>query len=152
MIAGEQVRDAAGWHIAPERTEQVYVTSDGGHELFLPTLHLVEVTEVRKIDDDGTVDDDALTGYRLQPTPEFRAGLLSRCSSWPVGVLRVSLTHGFEGCPVALLGTVAETIRLAGVKNELASRSIGDRSESWRDGLSGRSRSALDRYTIPRRP
>lgn len=139
--ACSEIRGAAGWHIAPTVEQTMRLDGRGGSLLHLPTLHLVEVLEVTQL---GVPI--ALTSIDFS-----RAGmlqLLHGCWSTRLGSIEVRIKHGFPTCPPALFRTVAETARWVGVKGELRSRSLGDRSESWRDSLTAGASSTLDRYAL----
>lgn len=143
------LRSHADWHIAPEVTEDLIVESHGGREVYLPTLMLTEITEVRDITtgDGSTI----LTGYWTVATDKFKGGVVTRPGGWPVGLLSFTVQHGFNGCPPDLAGAVAELCR-GYVRGDLASRSLGDRSESWLSGMSNTTQQAINHYTIPGSP
>ena len=115
--AGDAVRVACGWHVAPLVTEVVELDSDGARVLMLPSLHVESVTLVEDVTGDTPV---VLTGWRVS-----RKGMLWR-SSWPCGfsAVRVSFTHGWESCPAALMGAVASNARQRVVQESLGSRSV----------------------------
>lgn len=149
IAVGEAVRDAAGWHIAPARTGAVEnVDSSGGRHIFLNTLGLTAVTEVLDVTEDPA-EGVVVTGYRTHQTTRFRAGVVERTEGWPCGVLNVTYDHGYDACPPQLLPMIAELCR-AVTRGTLSQRSLGDKSESWRDGLSVPSQHALLKFTIPR--
>lgn len=145
-IAAAGLRSAAGWHIAPVVVETVTVDSDGGPILFLPTLHLVNVTEVRDVTGDTP---RVLTNWRKSAT-----GTLTRLGGWPYGAsaIEVDMTHGYDECPPELLPLVVDGIRSQGKDRTLAAKSIGPFSESYRDGVTSTLDPALARYAIPPRP
>jgi hypothetical protein len=146
---GAAIVNLAGWHIAPAREEAVeFVRTNGSPYLFLSTMHLTAVRQVL----DVTADPDdgvEVADYRTHPTPAFRAGIIERPAGWPVGVLRVTYDHGHAMCPRELLAVGAEMCRAID-RGELSQRSLGDRSESWRDQLSAQSQITLTKFKLPR--
>jgi hypothetical protein len=84
--ASEAVRAEAGWHIAPSVTETLTVDSDGGRILFLPTMLLTEVSEVRDVSGETP---RVITGWR-----KSRTGMLIHPGGWPTGfeVIEVDLS------------------------------------------------------------
>lgn len=148
--AADLVRAYCGWHIAPEREDTVVVDCHGGATLVLPgTMNLTEVTGVRNVTGDPT--GVPVTGYRVHATEAFTAGILTHPGGWPYGVLELDIVHGYATCPDAIKAAVVE---LAGAveRGDLSQRTLGDRSESWRDNLSASARQALDQHRIPRSP
>jgi hypothetical protein len=122
------LRLEAGWHIAPQVTETITVNASGGTELILPTLHLVNVTEVRDVSGSTPV---VLTGWR-----QSRIGILTRNAGWPRGleVIEVDMVHGYEACPPELWPVIARYVQAAQTKSTVSQTSLGDFSESYRTG------------------
>jgi hypothetical protein len=120
--AGETVRAEAGWHIAPEVTETLTVDSDGGRHLLLPTLRLVDVTEIRDVTGNTP---RVLTNWR-----QSGKGILYREGGWPAGLsaLEVDLTHGYAECPSALLPAVAAYAQSIKRGGRVTQESLGSRS------------------------
>lgn len=149
LAAGEAVRGACGWHVAPWREDDVTtVDGVGGRFVLLPTLGLTDVSSVENMADvDNPV---AITGYRL-PTgsTRFRAGVLDMATGWPTADLQVTFSHGYESCPPDLLSVVAELCEAIS-RGDLSQRTLGDQSESWRDQLTANSQRVLAKYRIPR--
>lgn len=104
--AGEAIRSETGWHIAPTATETLTLDSPGGSALMLPTLHLLEVTEVRDVSGHDPV---VLTGWR-KSTSGF---LTLPCGYWPQGpqTVEVDVVHGYDACPLELLPVIARRTR-----------------------------------------
>ncbi|WP_043642987.1 hypothetical protein [Nocardioides alkalitolerans] len=147
--ASATVRSWAGWHIAPERNETVTVETEGGRRaIMLETLHLSAVTAVRDVTHAGHTA--VLTDLPTHPTARFRAGILSRRSGWPCGAVEITFTHGHATCPAELRAVIAEVIRGDRRLGELRSRTLGDRSESWRDHLTTSSQSTVQTFRILR--
>lgn len=146
------IRAEAGWHIAPEITETVTLDAEGGRYLFLPTLHLSNVTAVR--DEDGTV----LDGWSTAPTARFRAGVLRRRDrAWPRRPVEVDVTHGHEACPDDLLLAAAALCADARVDKatgavRLGSLSINGAGIEGVDVPGSQVARTIDRYRIPARP
>lgn len=105
--AGEAIRLETGWHIAPTATETLTLDSEGGYALMLPTLHLINVTEVRDVSGDTPV---VITGWR-----KSAAGMvfLPQGCRWPVGpeTIEVDIEHGYAECPLELLPVLARRTR-----------------------------------------
>ena len=118
--AGESIRRDAGWHIAPTVTETLVLDSDGGRQLFLPTLRdaVASVAEVRDVSGSSP---RVLGGWRLASS----AAVLHRGGGWPAGegVIEVDLVHGYESCPAELLPAIA-----ARTRPKVRAESIGGRS------------------------
>jgi hypothetical protein len=94
-IAVAQLRNEAGWHIAPVRVETIEVYSLGGPHLWLPSLRVLAVTEVRIGDVTYT---DGWTEHR---------STLHRSGGWAVGIAEVDIEHGYADTPLELLPLVA---------------------------------------------
>lgn len=100
LLAGvvDDIRSYCGWHIAPQVTETVVVDADGGSLLRLPSL---------LVDSIGSVVDGR--GNQLPVGRVYRNGLAR--GVWPDEQLRVTLTHGYESVPPALVEVIADMIR-----------------------------------------
>lgn len=137
--AAGQVRDECEWHIAPEVTETILVSTGRGSVALLPSLKVKEVLAVR----DG--DGNAIEGWKAKPN-----GVLRRTSGcWP-DEIEVEFTHGYATCPDSLLAVVADRARRikgGGVKAEsLAGRSI--QLDTGPDA----GQSSVSKYKLPERP
>lgn len=141
----EEIRSEAGWHIAPARTETVYVDSPGGQSLLLPTLRLNTVAEVRDVTTDAL--GSLVTGYRVAPTESFRGGVLEHPGGWPRGVLKVTINHGYDSIPADLLPVAAGMARDARVDQVTNSVRLG--SLSITPSTAEANPAAVDRYRIP---
>jgi hypothetical protein len=116
--ACDSIRDDAGWHIAPsvESTEQVH--SLGGKYLFVKSLRLTDVTEIRSITESGTT---VLTGW-----VRYESGTLFRSCGWPVDALiEVDMVDGYETCPPSLFPAVVSRIQDAKVDRSRGSVRLG---------------------------
>lgn len=154
LAVGQSIRAAAGWRIAPQISETVIVESDGGQYLFLPTMWLSSVAEVRDVTDpDNPV---VLDGWSSALTPRFRAGCLRRDRSWPCGDIAVDITHGYASCPQDLLSAAAALAQDAKVNKatggvRLGSLSINGTSDQV-GGEGSTVAATIGRYRIPERP
>lgn len=95
------VRSYCGWHVAPVVTETVTLDVAGfGPLLFLPTLHLVSVAEVRDVTRDAPT---VLDGWRTTA-----AGAVASPRGWPIGfsAVEVDMVHGFDECPADILAVL----------------------------------------------
>lgn len=144
VVAGAAgaVRLEAGWHIAPAVAETVEVETYGNRIALLPTLHVVEVAEVRNID-----TGDVIEGWRVNKA----TGVLTRKHGhWPA-VLEVALTHGYEKCPDELLPVIVERAQ-RGKAGLVRQENIGARSVSYAQQYDATGTGVLARYTLPPRP
>lgn len=85
-----EVRRWCGWHVTPERDDDLVIDGPGSQVLRLPTLRLVALTEVTE---DGTAVDVAGLEWS-------RLGLVRKTSGrfWTprMGGVAVTITHGFD--------------------------------------------------------
>lgn len=128
------LRDALGWHVAPERAEtgvpfDVMPMED---TLRLVTRKLVSVQAVRRVstsDPAGT----PITNYRISR----RQGIVRRTGMyWPCGLeaVEVDFTHGYAQCPPALLPVIAQ-LAVAGRRDKsIRQVSIDDGSTTFGSG------------------
>jgi hypothetical protein len=109
--AVDEVRTAAGWHIAPLRTGQTVTLDVERREswLRLPTRKLASVDEVRDPDSGDAIDADT---YR---TSLLLAQVKRSGCYWPCGyaAVEVDMTHGYTTCPASVLAVVALACNLA---------------------------------------
>jgi hypothetical protein len=143
------VRGAAGWHIAPVKTETVTLdVAHGEPRLRLPTRKLIAVSAIRDNDTSAVI---SASTYRVS----LALGQVKRRSScWPSGFGRISvdITHGYISCPDDLLAVVAEAANLARRGQSLRSIQIDDFQQSFGDtavagGAIGVTE-ALNRYSL----
>ena len=142
------VRSLLGWHLAPEVTETLVVDSPGGQRLWLPTRHVVEVTEVRVCADDGT--ETPLTGWNAA-TGWSEGGWLYCLPGFPAGErrIRVDIVHGYAKAPAEIVAVV-----VAGLAAQVKSETVGGRSVTISDSIgTGPSAAAIiARYALGPRP
>lgn len=96
--ASAVVRSYCGWHIAPERADDVVVLDGkGALVVALPSLHVASVSQV--INDGQTVTDYDWSA----------AGMLYRRAGWSLrfGGIRVTYTHGHKTTPPDVMAVVA---------------------------------------------
>lgn len=140
-----QIRNQAGWHIAPVRTETVAVGHFGGSPfLVLPTRRAVSVSAIRR--NGVTV---AAGGYMLLPS-----GLLHMASrrGWEFGTYEIDLTHGYATCPPELVGLIAKMAQGEAQADPTVARvSVGAVAYDYRDASAGGwlDNPILSRYTLP---
>lgn len=142
--AGETVRGICGWHIAPRLTETLTLDAQGGQYLFLPTLYLVEVSEVRDLTGDTP---QPITGWR-----KSRVGMLFRRQGWPCGLesVEVDLVHGYETCPVDLIPEIVKAAGAVSRSRDIRQESAGGMSVTYAtDDPSAGMSPVLARYRIP---
>lgn len=114
-----QIRNEAGWHIAPQKTETLTLDGPGTSTLVLPSRLVDSVTEVRDVTDPAAPT--VITGWRLGKTILYLDGC------WPCGdaVLEVDLVHGYAECPADLLPLVAAVARAEAVNASVAREKAG---------------------------
>ena len=142
--ACDEVRGAAGWHIAPVITETLTLNGRGGRVLLVPSLRIVRVIAVRDVTDPAaprTLDD-----WRA----DIDAGMLHRSAGWPEGVasVEVELEHGFATCPPALHAVLRERCQLAAINAGIRSESLASRSVQFGNVGAIDTSSTLDRYSV----
>lgn len=133
------LRDECGWHIAPAETHTVKVRPVGCR-LFLRTLRLVDVLSVvdRSGADVEVEDFDEDTGVVW----------LARA---PQGRVTVNFKHGFERCPPALMGAIADRVQRA-ARSWVRQESAGSLSLSYGSGADSELRDSVARYKLGTRP
>lgn len=142
-----QVRDICGWHIAPEIKETVLVRSRGAEVLVLPSLKVAEVTRV----------EDAVTGDEITGYFNWQDGTLELFTGrrFPPAV-KVTMTHGYEICPPALLRPIADEAMAEKSGGRVRSESLASRSvqlDSGGSSLAGPlAGPVLAKYTVRSRP
>ena len=145
-----ELRKVARWHIAPSISETLTVESTGGQTLVLDTLHLTALTAVRDVTDTTPTD---VTDWRSNPTPRFRAGIVTRSCGWPCGDLELDVTHGYAACPPELLPVLAAACRQIGADSRtVQTQGAGPFSITYRDPATGEVDPAVARYALPTRP
>ena len=121
LIAGEQIRAACGWHVAPLVTETLRLDVDSPTlTLVLPSKRVTAISAVRDMTGAAPV---AITGFAWS-----RNGLLTLSGGrWPcgLGAIEVDLTHGYDACPADLLDWAAQLARTAGRDSAIRSESVG---------------------------
>jgi hypothetical protein len=143
--AGETVRRICGWMIAPPVADQVVtLDSEGGQYLFLPTLYLTALGQVRDMRDPA--NPVVLTDVKWE-----RNGTLYRRHRFPCGFqnVEVTFTHGYAACPKELLPVVAAAARTQGDSRLPRQQSLGSASISYETSSAATSaQKVLDAYTI----
>lgn len=86
-------RRYCGWHVTPVREDVLILDGPGGRLLRLPTLRLIELTEVTE--NGVTVDVDDLYVSPLGMVTK-KSGA---CWSRHLGAITVTMTHGFDNAP-----------------------------------------------------
>lgn len=128
------LRDALGWHVAPERADTAVPFDVQPYEdtLRLVTRKLVSVQAVRRTstsDPTGT----PITNYQISR----RQGIVRRRGSyWPCGLeaVEVDFTHGYPECPPELLAILGQ-LAVAGRRDKSVRQvSIDDGSMSFGSG------------------
>lgn len=150
--AATEIRNVAGWHIAPEQTDTVTLDGTLQQVLVLPTLKIGTVSEVRDVTGDTA---EVLTGWEVR-----RDSMLYRQVGWPCRLqsIEVDVTHGHPTIPDDLMDVIAEASDAASRSPATSQLSVGSYSESYRTerllsesirtGLSQGSWLTLARYKI----
>lgn len=132
----KSIRAYCNWHIAPNVSETITVDGPGCSTLFLPTLHLTELTAVTN---DGAPVAD----------PEWSESGMVRGASWSSRFrgVTVTMTHGYEDWPAELVTTAAELI--TAFRREGANSVVTNSHQIRFEGpMSERQRDVLDRYRL----
>jgi len=152
VLASGAVRAFCGWELARENTT-FQVDGQGSNILTLPTLELIDVTDIR-IDGVSQALDLPVTDYGR--ITWWRKGQLFRHAGWPArAVIEVDCLHGYDPIP-DLIKLVTLDLAAVNLSNPegLVSATVGQVSKTWASGSSGsRTMSALherllDRYTL----
>lgn len=102
----ELTRRYCGWHVTPEREDSLILDGFGGEILRLPTLNLVDLTEI--VEDGVTLDIDEL---EVSPLGRIRKNSGEFWTDQFSG-LAVTMTHGFNNAgpfESAVLGYLVRT-------------------------------------------
>lgn len=139
------VRSYCGWVIS-STTETFTLDGDGGGLLFLPSLHVRDVTAVR-------VAGEEQTGYAWSVN-----GTVEALGCWKRGRrnVEVDAVHGYEQVPGDVVDVVL-AVALRGALNPAGtvSESFAGATSSWAHagfGLTTVERATLDPYRIPGQP
>lgn len=144
--AVQEVRNAAGWHIAPQKAETVALdVACSETRLRLPTRQLVSVEEIREGESGDTIAADT---YRVS---HDLAQVRRTSTVWPDGfeAVEVDMTHGYTTTPYDVLAVIAAACNLARRDLAVSRVSLDDFSASFstsstRDAL----RSQLGEYAL----
>lgn len=129
--AVESVQAVVGWHVFPVLSTTVALDVVRGDDtLRLPTRRLVSVESVTDVDR-ATVY--APTSYRVS---RERGRIRKRGGSWPGGFERVEVefTHGYETCPLDLLGVIGSYAMAARRDPTMQSVRVDDGSVTYFPG------------------
>ena len=98
------IRAWCGWHVAPAHLETLRLDGTGAREVFLPSLHVLEVLQV--LDDGREVTDFewSTNGIIRKASPFTRK----------LGGITVQLKHGYPDMPEVLGGVAKAMSGLAG--------------------------------------
>lgn len=145
-------RSYCGWHVTPQRSDELVLDGPGGTLLALPTLHLVEI---ESLTEDG--EQITLTDLEWSATGVVRkkSGL-----AWTtkLGGITVEITHGYDSAEdfdqaVSLIeASLTSTIR---DDPAMTSKKVADVEYQWAVSLTGGVGPAsvlLDKYKLPGLP
>lgn len=141
------IRRYCGWHIAPEVTETITLDGSGSKHLWLPSLHVTDVSEVTDLGDVVDTDDYdwSANGYIQR-----RSG----CWTYRARQVTVTLTHGYSEIPPELVG-----VAVAVASRKLASLTGARREQAGQvsfefgpHDLMMDERATLDLFKLPPRP
>jgi hypothetical protein len=135
-IAAADVRREAGWHIAPVLTETLTVEAFGGRHLVLPSRRVVSVASV-------------VSPYYSSTDWTLEDGYLFRAVGWS-GTYQVTLTHGYDSCPVDLLPVLAGRATNAARRRDpsVASTTVGQIQTSYFQNVTSGSDPVVTRYSV----
>lgn len=143
-IACAVVRSYCGWHIAPVHTEDLELDGSGGAVMVLPTLRVVDVTDVRN---NGT---EVFPDWSRAGVMKLRGG---RWSDRYRGVT-ATLRHGYDAAPLEVVA-VAKALATSGEFEGVVSDTTGPYSQTFSEavqagvtGLSKYHRVILDRFVL----
>lgn len=142
------VQAAAGWHIAPTRSDTVTLTTGVGEALLrLPTKKLVSVETVTDLDTDT---DYTTADYRVITSTHQ---VLKRRGYWPAGYERieVAMTHGYSEWPADLYPVIAEAAAVSRRDQTVRSQQAGIFVVAYGNTQTGSAistQAALDRYLL----
>lgn len=140
-----------GWHIAPTRTDELVVDSNGADALLLPTLRMTELDELSV--DDSPVD--------VSSVEWSEAGFVRRDAAWPNKLrgVAVTFTHGYATMPLDVTAVIERlTARVLEAQGQGLLVQVGqvrvatDSDGLPYSGLAELDRIVLDRYRLPPRP
>lgn len=143
--AAAAVRTAAGWHIAPQRTETVSLDVTCWERwLRLPTRKLVSVTAIRKASDSAVIDAARYEVSRRLATVKRKS------SYWPEGYesTEVDMTHGYTTTPDDVLSVVAQAAVMARRDPMVRQVSIDDFSTTYRSEFIATLQQMLADYSL----
>ena len=138
LAACRAVRSYCGWHVAPSVDETLTLDGSGARRVYLPSLHVTDVTA-------ATSDGAAVT------SPEWsESGIVkhpSGCWSSKMRGVTVTLAHGYDECPEDLLAVLRELVSSASLGG-VSQVTNGEHSVRFEGALNTRQRSVLDAYRI----
>lgn len=146
-----EVRRYCGWHVAPERREELVAYPDGADVMLLRSLR---VTTVHGATRDGETIDPQ--GWDCRENGVIKGGPRT-------GKVVVDVTHGFDELPgdvAAIVLAVAARSQLAPDGMPTARVQVGQIAESYQSSAGGggagalfaSERQTLDSYRLPLRP
>ncbi len=98
--ATTEVRDYCGWRVAKSASETAVVPSRGGGRIFLPSLHVTDITSIM-------VKGEAVD---LDEVDWSAAGVIELLHGrWPRTQrgITVTFTHGYSACPGGVMKAIA---------------------------------------------
>jgi len=159
--ASDMVRDYCGWKIAPSAEETLIVSGQGSPYLSLPTTYITDVSSVSvKAYWDGVnhtlVELDPLTypyDFHEFGAIEFIPTNYGDTWVFPIGVRNVSvtLTHGYENTPGAIVGFICELVsrRLSNPGGNLTMQQVGQITLQFAQGAMPTSQwDGLEKYRV----
>lgn len=141
--AVDSIRKQCGWHIAPERADEDEIESVGGKTIYLPTLHLAEVLEIRDADNPDAEPFDGKLRVK-------RKGIVEALSGRFPDFALVKYRHGYDEFPDALLPIVADRAGAAKT-GRIQSESLASRSVTMSAGVDPLTAPLIAAYKVGRR-
>jgi hypothetical protein len=159
--ASEVVRDYCGWAITPNQEETLIVNGQGSPYLSLPTTKITDVSSVSvKAYWDGvnyaSVELDPLTypyDFHEFGAIEFIPTVYNDTWVFPKGVrnVAVTLTHGYEDTPGAIVGFICELVsrKLSNPGGNLTMQQVGQITLQFAQGAMPQSQwDGLEKYRV----
>ena len=152
------IQAECGWHIAPSKTETIYVDSLGGPTLQLPTLHMTELISVVATETDEPLPISLETGWSEAGTLALGSRTFIPGGTWksarrswndfPAGfrAVKVTFTHGYEKCPVELVRLIATASHRRILSETLVGRAVTFEAASELASIGGAG--ILSKYTL----
>lgn len=140
LAAEAMVQEYCGWHIAPSRTETLTINGVDGPKLLLPTL---KVTAITSISENGVVLSPAAYVWSESGMVEKLWGWWT----WKPRAIQVTLTHGYDQCPLGVREVVRHLAESGPGAAPVATAQVGQVRVTYSQPTP--SLAALEAYKLP---